>query len=328
MAINRFALALLVSLMSSLALSASTPLQDASQLFHQGRKAQALEKVNAYLASNAKDPQARFLKGLILAEMNRTPEAIKTFTELSDDYPELPEPYNNLAVLYASQGQYEQAKNTLEKAIRTNPTYATAHENLGDIYAKMASLTYDKALQLDKSNTSAQMKLSLINEIFTPSALEKAKPVKHNPVKVAAQNPNPEPAPAPVIKSGDSSKAVQADKSDVSSTQPDDAVQKAITDWAAAWSSRNVANYLSYYAANFTPPQGMTRSDWEALRKQRLTTPKHIRVIVSDFKVQRNGNQATATFNERYESNTLKVNTGKSLVMELQNGTWKIVAEK
>ncbi len=328
MAINRFALALLVSLMSSLALSASTPLQDASQLFHQGRKAQALEKVNAYLAGNAKDPQARFLKGLILAEMNRTPEAIKTFTELSDDYPELPEPYNNLAVLYASQGQYEQAKNTLEKAIRTNPTYATAHENLGDIYAKMASLTYDKALQLDKSNTSAQMKLSLINEIFTPSALEKAKPVKRSPVKVAAQNSIPEPAPAPVIKSGDSSKAVQADKSDGSSTQPDDAVQKAITDWATAWSSRNVANYLSFYAANFTPPQDMTRSDWEALRKQRLTAPKYIRVMVSDFKIQRNGNQATATFNERYESNTLKVNTGKALVLELQNGTWKIVAEK
>ena len=173
MPLIRFALTLLVSLLPGLALAAAAPLQDASQLFHQGKNTQALEKVNGYLAGNAKDPQGRFLKGLILAEMNRAPEAIKTFTELTDDYPDLPEPYNNLAVLYAAQGQYEQAKNSLEKAIHTNPTYATAHENLGDIYAKMASQAYNKALQLDKSNTSAQMKLALVKDLFTPTGLEK-----------------------------------------------------------------------------------------------------------------------------------------------------------
>ncbi|MDR3395744.1 MAG: tetratricopeptide repeat protein [Parasulfuritortus sp.] len=331
MAFNRFALALLVSLLPGLALSASTPLQDASQLFHQGRSAQALEKVNSYLAGNAKDPQARFLKGLILAEMNRAPEAIKTFTELTDDYPELPEPYNNLAVLYASQGQYEQAKNSLEKAIRTNPTYATAHENLGDIYAKMASQAYDKALQLDKSNTSAQMKLSLVKDIFTPTALEKARSAKHAPAKVAAlaQDTTPEPVlSTPITKPNENSKQVSTGKPDNNSSQPDDAVQKTIQDWAAAWSSRNVVTYLSFYAANFAPPEGMNRTDWEALRKKRLTAPEYIRVQVSDFRIQRNGNQATATFKEHYESNALKVNTSKSLTFELQNGAWKIVAEK
>jgi tetratricopeptide (TPR) repeat protein len=333
MAFNRFALALFVSLLPGLALSASTPLQDASQLFRQGRNAQALERVNSYLVGNAKDPQARFLKGLILAEMNRAPEAIKTFTELTDDYPELPEPYNNLAVLYASQGQYEQAKNSLEKAIRTNPTYATAHENLGDIYAKMASQAYDKALQLDKSNTSAQMKLSLVKDIFTPTALERAKSAsaKHPAAKVAAltQDTTPEPVSStPITKPSDSSKLVPTGKLDSNSSQPDDAVQKTIQDWAAAWSSRNVVTYLSFYAANFVPPEGMNRTDWDALRKKRLTAPEYIRVQVSDFRIQRNGNQATATFKEHYESNALKVNTSKSLTFELQNGAWKIVAEK
>ncbi len=58
------------------------------------------------------------------------------FTKLSEDYPELPEPYNNLAVLYAQQKQYDKARTALEMAIRTHPSYAIAYENLGDIYAK------------------------------------------------------------------------------------------------------------------------------------------------------------------------------------------------
>src|SRR2546425_9737176 len=75
------------------------------------------------------------------------------FTKLTQDYPELPEPYNNLAVIYASQGQYEKARAALEQSIRTHPSYATAYENLGDVYAKLASQAYDKALQLDSSNS-------------------------------------------------------------------------------------------------------------------------------------------------------------------------------
>src|SRR6476620_8037659 len=149
--------------------SQSDPLQDANQLFRQGQFDRAMERVNSYLATRPKEARARFLKGLILTEQNKPGEAIKIFTDLSQDYPELPEPYNNLAVLYASQGQYDKARNSLEMAIRTHPSYATAHENLGDIYAKMASQAYDKALQLDKSNTTAQTKLNLIKDLFPAS---------------------------------------------------------------------------------------------------------------------------------------------------------------
>jgi tetratricopeptide (TPR) repeat protein len=142
-------------------------LQDANRLYKQGQHAQAMEKVNAYLVTEPKDAQARFLKGLILSEQGATADAITIFTRLTEDYPELPEPYNNLAVLYAGQGDYEKARSALEMAIRTNPTYATAHENLGDIYAKMASQAYDRALQLDKNNTNTKTKLALIRELFS-----------------------------------------------------------------------------------------------------------------------------------------------------------------
>ncbi len=96
---------------------------DASMLFKHGQREQALEKINKYLAARPKDAQARFLKGLILTEQGKTADAMKIFSDLTEDYPDLPEPYNNLAVLYASQGKYDKAKQLLEKAISTHPSY-------------------------------------------------------------------------------------------------------------------------------------------------------------------------------------------------------------
>src|SRR5262245_57314788 len=188
--------------------SQSDDYQEAAKLFRSGQHAQALERVDGFLKNNPKDARARFLKGLILTEQNKQADAIKVFTGLTDDYPELPEPYNNLAVLYASQGNYEKARSALELAIHTHPTYATAHENLGDIYAELASRAYDRALQLDKNNTSAQVKLAMVKDLFSAQKVaSRAQNVKGEPAKTDASAPakaepaKPEaakPAPPPV----------------------------------------------------------------------------------------------------------------------------------
>ncbi len=157
-------------------------LPEVQRLVKQGQFPQALSKVDAYLASRPKDAQGRFLKGLILTEMNKPAEAIAVFNKLTEDYPELPEPYNNLAVLYAQQKQYDKARTALEMAIRTHPSYAIAYENLGDIYAKLASQAYDKALQIDSSNPTAQNKLALIRDLISTSGRPG---VRAEPVKVA-----------------------------------------------------------------------------------------------------------------------------------------------
>src|SRR5919199_3865287 len=152
--------------------------QDAQKLLKAGQSQQALERVNRALAVNPRDAQARFLKGLIFTEQGKQQEAIDIFTKLTLDYPNLPEPYNNLAVIYASQGHYDKARAALEQSIRTHPSYATAYENLGDVYAKLASQAYGKALQLDANNTGAQNKLSLVRDLVggpAPQALAQAK---------------------------------------------------------------------------------------------------------------------------------------------------------
>lgn len=179
---------------------------DVNQLLRAGKLTEALNKADQYLAGKPKDPQMRFIKGVVLTEAGRTNEAITTFQKLTEDYPELPEPYNNLAVLYAGQAQFDKARAALEMAIRTNPSYATAHENLGDVYAKLASQAYSRALQLDASNTAVQPKLALIRELFstggrtaatragTTTAVAAAAPAApHAPVHAPA-------APAPVAR--------------------------------------------------------------------------------------------------------------------------------
>ena len=147
-------------------------LAQANQLHKQGQLERALDRINAYLSGRPKDARGRFLKGVILTEQKKPGEAIKVFTELTSDYPELPEPYNNLAVIYAAQGEYVKARAALEGAIRVHPSYAAAHENLGDIYAQMAAQAYDKAAKLDRNNKTAPIKLNLVKELFSKSGVK------------------------------------------------------------------------------------------------------------------------------------------------------------
>jgi len=136
---------------------------DVSQLMRAGKLAEAQARVDRHLAAKPRDPQMRFIKGVIQRDSGQLEDAMATFTQLTEDHPELPEPYNNLAVIHASLSQFDKARAALEMAIRINPSYATAHENLGDVYAKLASQAYNKALQIDGRNTAVKSKLAVIS---------------------------------------------------------------------------------------------------------------------------------------------------------------------
>jgi tetratricopeptide (TPR) repeat protein len=136
-----------------------------NQLVQAGQYEAALKKTNSELSKYPNDAQLRFLKGIILTEQNKSAEAIAVFTKLTEDFPDLPEPYNNLAVLYAARGEYDKARHTLDLAIRTNPIYATALKNLSNVYAKMASQAYDKALQIEPDAKAPQAKLAMVQSL-------------------------------------------------------------------------------------------------------------------------------------------------------------------
>ena len=315
MALSRFFVAVFACLIVASAPVHANEIQDINQLFRKGNLTGALDRANQYLAKNPKDAQARFLKGLILADQGKTNDAITIFTGLTEDYPELPEPYNNLAVLYASQNKYDAAKNALEMAIRTHPSYATAHENLGDIYAKMASIAYDKALSIDSKNATAQTKLALIKDMMGTG-----QPVKPAAAKTVAAVVA-KPVAKPVVEPKQSAPAKPAAASPATAS-----IEAAITNWAQAWSKRDVDAYLAAYASDFAA-SGMTRANWEAQRRSRITTPKSIDVQISDLKIEQQGDTASATFRQAYRSDLLTSTVTKTLKLALQNGQWRIVSE-
>ncbi len=328
----------LVLLIFTLAFSASPlradELQDIDGLVKQGQHAKAFERVNRYLAQKPRDPKGRFIKGLILAEQNKGAEAIEVFTALSRDYPELPEPYNNLAVLYAAQGQYEKARQQLEMSIRTHPSYATAYENLGDVYTKLASQAYDKALQFDSSNSAAKNKLSLVRDLMSSNRAPRA--------SSASSGTSPEPVQPPAAKAT-TAKATEvkaaAGQAKPAATRPaekqaqakegdGEVVLQTVLAWASAWSGQKVESYLAFYAQDFKTPRGEARSQWEAARRQRISAPKKIDVAIESPKIVLKGeNDAVVSFRQVYRSDSLKVNSRKTLVMVRREGRWLIQQE-
>ena len=308
-------------------------LQDANKLFKQGQQQAALDKVNSYLSGKPKDAQGRFLKGLILTEQGKPNDAIKIFSDLTVDYPDLPEPYNNLAVLYAGQGQYEKARQSLELAIRTHPSYATAHENLGDIYAKMASQAYDRALQLDKSNTATQTKLAMIQDLFSGNARPKATASRNTTTANAASGNaatvnNTAPA-QPVETAATPAKKPVADSTPKNASDDSGEVLKSVHAWAAAWAAKNVNKYLAAYADDFRPADGESRSAWAESRRARISKPKTIHVNLSDVSVKlTDSTHATAHFKQSYQASHLHTSSRKTLLLVKADGKWLIQEER
>src|SRR3954452_12696814 len=311
--LRRMFLGLAASMVLACGAASADDLQDAARFLKAGQHQQAMERVNKVLGAKPRDPQARFLKGLIYTEQGNTKDAIDIFTKLTQDFPNLPEPYNNLAVIYASQGQYEKARASLEQSIRTHPSYATAYENLGDVYAKLASQAYGKALQLDASNTGAQNKLSLVRELVR-------EPAREIPAKPAAV-PTPAIAAAPAVPA--------APKAEPSASNAPGDVLKTVNGWAQAWSKKDVDGYLAHYAKDFKTPAGESRADWEKSRRTRIDGAKSIAVGVDSPKVTMKGPQmASVTFRQTYRSDKLKTRSRKTLELVPTDGKWLIREEK
>ncbi len=320
----------------SLPLAHADEYGDVGQLLRSGKLPEALAKADQFLATKPRDPQMRFLKGVIQTESGKPADAITTFTKLTEDYPELPEPYNNLAVLYAGQSQFDKARAALEMAIRTNPSYATAHENLGDVYAKLASQAYSKALQLDANNTGVQPKLALIRDLFAPGA-KGQRPAAAAPAAapaVVAKAPAPAPAPAPAaapVPAPATAKApTPAPAPAAAATGGDSAakdVETAVRGWASAWAAKDMGGYLAAYGKEFNPPGNQDRKAWEEERRARIVGKSRISVRITDLDISVNGNRATAKFRQAYSADSLNVSSRKTLDMVKAGDRWVIVKE-
>ncbi|MDR3399601.1 MAG: tetratricopeptide repeat protein [Pandoraea sp.] len=155
-----------------------------NKLVDAGKFNDALAKIDDHLKQYPRDAQVRFTRGRVLMEMGRNAEAIDAFTALTQDFPELPEPFNNLAALYAQAGEYDKARAALESAIRNNPSFAVAYSNLGDVYAKLAQQAYQKSLKISPT-ARVSSREKILSNMLTP---QRAAPVSQTPSPAKASD--------------------------------------------------------------------------------------------------------------------------------------------
>lgn len=261
-------------------------------------------------ASAFEQARERFAQGVIATEQKKYPEAIQIFNALIKDFPNLPEPYNNLAVLYASQGDLVQAASLLQQAVRIDPYYASGYENLGDMYTLLANEAYNKAVSLDEMRTGLPAKLAMIQQIFPDGRTSIAHTQQKAPAAASAQPASP----AAAQPQQHSPHALSI------------AVEHAVKDWADAWASQNLARYFAAYSEQFKPLKGSLAA-WKAERRARIEDKGFIKVDISDLKVQIQGNRATATFRQRYTADNYQSNDRKTLELQREGDKWLITRE-
>lgn len=320
---------------------------NATRLLQAGKHSEALKVLEAGLKANANDPQLRFTKGLVLMEQKHTEEAIAIFLKLSEDYPDLPEPYNNLAVLYSQDNQFEKARVALNMAMKTNASYATALANLGDIHARMAAQSYGKAMNVQGQNGGAQSKLQVLTAFTVPTppaVVAQAKPAVIIPPPALVATPQQKLDNLPsetVAKTAAATAAMTAPKPDrnavaspatplkkalqPSSEQTD--VAGAVDEWVKAWTEKDMDAYVAAYENGYYGNGTKNHAAWVRLRKTRILGKDNIEIDIQNQKVEIDGDTAVVSFRQLYTGGAVKSDDLKTLTFKKKSGKWKITKE-
>lgn len=334
----RGVLALMLAGNLGIALAAGD-LSRAQQLLEQGDLKQAKTLLDAHLASQPYSVEGRFLKGVILARRNESVQAIEVFSQLIRDEPKLLEAYNNLAVLYARQQDYDKARATLEAATKADPTFSVISGNLKTTYGWLASKAYDKALGqngaaapvsgrmvlLGKLRETAAPKVLPVAEPTRPPAIALVAPVPTLPAAPAASSVLPV-APAAVVAKPASNAVATAEPKLLSRPEAD--VRQALDDWVAAWQSKDIKGYLAAYAADFTPAGGLKRKVWEEERHKRIAKKKgSIQLRLEGVQIKFKQDIATVQFKQYYKLGDYSDSTHKTMVFSKRGSRWRITSE-
>lgn len=329
------------------AVSKPLTLETLQALVDDGQYEAALAQTHSYLDTHPGNRDARFLRAVALAGLGRNTDAIEAFRTLARDWPDRPEPANNLAALYARQGDYEKARKWLVQALNTQTVYAVAHRNLGDVYTALATMAYSEVLDsdtdsgADTGSGSKGMKLALVDHLSYPRGVglvlpQTAAPAASNTpaeTRVAAAEPAaPKAEPAPPVEPQPQEQAPvePAPEEQQPDAQPaiDSRIVQAVYGWAKDWSSQDYDAYIGHYTSDFPSQESQSREQWLAERKVRVTQKASIDVQVISPEVRRiDDDSARVTFIQTYESPTYSDKVRKWLLMQRTDQGWRIARE-
>ncbi len=173
MPLRRLALSLLLALTLACAGGAclAGPVEDLRLLISRGDLPGALLAADKALQARPRDATLRFLRAVVLMEMRRDQEALTLFTELTHEYPELPDPYNNLALLQARAGRLEEARLSLQQALLNDPHHHAARVNLGQIHLWLAAQAWEQAASAPAADATLRRKLQALRALLASEAL-------------------------------------------------------------------------------------------------------------------------------------------------------------
>ena len=258
----------------------------------------ALVEIDLLLESDSNNHNLLFLRAVTLTKLEQKDLAIKTYISLIEKFPKLPEPYNNLAVLYAEQNRLLEAKQILEKALKTNNSYSIAHINLGDVYTRMASDAYRKAFELDESPV-ANNKLQLINELFSYS---------------------------PNMQRNDL--VDTASKSEIKSKEQKLAdLALFVERWKTSWEDKDLETYFSSYSKYFKVKGDINYKDWKRTRTEKIINKKEINIQLTKIKYKFKEGLWFINMSQAYNSGNYSDKENKTLVIINEAGDYKIIEE-
>jgi Flp pilus assembly protein TadD len=144
---------------------------DVRALMARGDLSGALQRAEKAAAAKPRDAHARFLLGVVLMDMQRDAQALSIFSAMAQEYPELPDPHNNMALLHARAGRLESARQSLETALRNDPSHRAARANLGHVHLMLAVQAWEVAAGSGPIDTALQRKLDVARSLLISPAL-------------------------------------------------------------------------------------------------------------------------------------------------------------
>jgi tetratricopeptide (TPR) repeat protein len=270
----------------------------------------------------------KFLTALALQNNKQPLIAKKYYQQIIESNPGLPEPRNNLAMIYLQQGQHDQAVDLLISALKTDPAYATAWMNLSNLYKGLASEAYRRALSEEKDVSSVVHKIkltALTNLDSLPASSIGVKPVIEKPLQTAAVEKNI----APVLEQKPVTKApLQLEKPPVTEKPlSNEELIKIVQNWAQAWSKKDIKTYLDAYTSYFKGRKA-SHKEWVEIRKNRIKRPGNISVKISNITIKSSTpDQAIVDFHQSYSSATYSDKVVKRVHLTKTGKNWKISRE-
>jgi tetratricopeptide (TPR) repeat protein len=273
--------------------------QDLQLLIDQNLFAPAVVAGEELLVKHPGNARIQFLTAYAYQMDKQVDQAKKLYQSLIKDYPELPEPRNNLAMIYLDQGDSDKAIQILIDALNTNLAYSTAYKNLGKIYRGIASETYRRAVSDANQPEVAAPEI----ELAVLSKLNSAD-------KFTIETPSAE------------------SSSLVNTANVQTLLIEQIKNWANAWEQRDIPAYINFYS-NDHRPNFETHKAWVEHRRKRIMRPGDIVVRASDIEIRAQGeNRAIIDFIQTYDSPNYSDRVLKRLGFRRIGSQWKIATER